>query len=181
MPSLLSTIQKLPPNTQREGVSLVREQDTPLSDQEKTLINYYTAVAAKQFHLYGNKARLGDYASYKGGNLETAMSSHRFTLCLQSTPYLDESLTKQVFSSFTSLTVPVIEGSDAIYSLIPKHCFIDKKDFSDEQQLLLFLNSMTEENFEEYQSRIRTFLQSPEASIFSVDHFAKVFLEATSY
>jgi hypothetical protein len=65
-----------------------------------------------------------------------------------------------------------------ITNYIPKECFIDYRDFKDNEALYRFLKTMDEPTYYTYLDNIQKYLESPESEVFSSYHFNHTLLEA---
>ena len=74
--------------------------------------------------------------------------------------------------------VPIYWGANNIEDYIPKNCFIDRRDFSSNEQLYAFIKNMKKEEYESYLENIQNFLESEKAQLFSVDTFIKTVFTA---
>ena len=52
------------------------------------------------------------------------------------------------------------------------------RHFKSDEELYLFLKNVSEESYDMYVNNIRTFIDSKEAKIFSMEHFIETFTEA---
>jgi hypothetical protein len=85
-------------------------------------------------------------------------------------------VTEKIFNAFTAGCVPIYWGADNITDYIPKNCFIDRRDFTSDEQLYQFLKNMTEGEYQVYINDIKCFLNSDLALVFSHEHFVDIFL-----
>ena len=86
----------------------------------------------------------------------------------------DGYITEKIFDSFVNGCVPVYWGAPDIAEYIPSDCFIDRRNFSDHKDLLLFLKSIDHKCYLNYQANIKDFLSSEQARFFSITNFVKI-------
>lgn len=62
-------------------------------------------------------------------------------------------------------------SSTEICDYVPKECFIDRRQFASDRDLYEKIRAMEKEEYETYLLAIENFLKSPEAHLFSIEHF----------
>jgi hypothetical protein len=109
------------------------------------------------------------------------LSNFRFTLCYEDMKEAPGYITEKIFDAFAAGTVPIYLGASNIESYIPKACFIDRRDFSDDAALYEFIKNISADEHEAYITKIQEFLASPAAKKFSKEYFEVVFLESIRF
>ena len=115
------------------------------------------------------------FPSYRGkveSKLET-MQHYRFSICYENIRDLPDYITEKIWDSFFAGCVPVYWGASNITDYIPENCFIDRRKFTNHEELYQYMIGMTEAVYTEYQERIAIFLASDEAKKFSAEAFAE--------
>lgn len=115
------------------------------------------------------------FPSYRGkvvSKLET-LQKYRFCICYENVRDLPGYITEKIFDSFFAGCIPVYWGASNITTYIPQDCFIDRRNFSNHEELYHFMVSMAEPEFIAYQIRIAAFLRSDKAKPFSAETFAE--------
>lgn len=129
------------------------------------------------FDLYGsgwegNPAWLGHY----GGDKRQLLKQYRFHLCYENMEDQRGYITERIFESMFSRTVPIYWGASNIDEYVPKECFIDRRAFSSNDELLAFLQQVDEKTYAGYLDAAARFLASPAAEPFSPKGFAQAIL-----
>lgn len=86
-------------------------------------------------------------------------------------------ITEKIHHCFFAGSVPIYWGASNITDYIPAHCFIDRRNFSTEQELYHALVHMPESEYENYIKNIENYLQSPQFLLFSSLHFVECLLK----
>lgn len=107
-----------------------------------------------------------------GDKLET-LSRYRFSICYENVQGLPGYVTEKIFDCFQAGTVPVYWGASDIQDLVPSDCFVDRRSFDSDEQLLEHLKDMPDSRVEEYRSRMFTFLDGEARDKFGVERFAE--------
>jgi len=96
--------------------------------------------------------------NYKGSlsykHKHQTLHRYKFHFVLENA-IVDNYLSEKIFDAFVSLTVPVYLGSPVVEQYIPKACFIDIRDFESYDALMVYLASMSEEEYATYITHIR--------------------------
>ena len=89
-------------------------------------------------------------------------------------------ITEKIFDVFAAGCVPIYWGPDNIEEYIPEGCFIDYRKFKSDEEMLEFITSMQEDEYNQYIKNIRRFLKSEKAKLFSLEAFEQVLYEAVT-
>jgi hypothetical protein len=151
------------------------------TEREKA-ITFFEHMQEDGFEFYGRGWNVESHPSYRGVIADKIgmIKNYRFSICYENTQGCKGYITEKIFDCFAAGNVPIYLGADNVTDYIPKDCFIDKRDFEDLDALYRFIKVMSKEEYEGYIERIRAFLKSPEAQLFSPTHFEDLFCEAVS-
>lgn len=130
------------------------------------------------FDLYGRgweKKKLVNWRGPTSDKIET-IRKYKFSICYENMRDVRGYITEKIFDCFAAHNVPVYWGASNVEQYIPSDCFIDRRNFTSDKDLLLFLQTMKKEEYEGYLERITAFLGSEKAMLFSIDHFIETFL-----
>jgi hypothetical protein len=116
------------------------------------------------------------YATWRGpvDDKIELLTRARFCLAHENCRDLAGYVTEKLFDCFRAGCVPVYVGPKEINELVPAGCFIDGRAFARPSELDAFLRTIDDTAYRGYQERIRAFLRSEQAKLFSQDHFADV-------
>tara|TARA_B110000459_G_scaffold197012_1_gene239843 strand:+ start:425 stop:1426 length:1002 start_codon:yes stop_codon:yes gene_type:complete len=167
------------------------------SERVKT-IRWFERNAPDDFALYGRKwdmsgrlpTRFGalvhsiekkipfDYCpfpSWKGVilNKQDVLGNSRFSIVYENIKGLNGYITEKIFDAFTAGNIPIYWGAEDIDDYIPKNCFIDRRNFSNHEELYKFLKDMSEVEYLNYQRCIKNFIEN-ESEEFTCKKFADV-------
>lgn len=98
------------------------------------------------------------------------IKQYNFYYCYENTIGINGYVSEKIFDCFYHGIVPIYWGAPNIKELIPYECFIDGKDFRDEESLYHFIKGMTYETYRNYLEQAQIFLRSPEMKRFTVDN-----------
>ena len=113
------------------------------------------------------------FPSWKGVvlNKQEILLRSRFSIVYENIRGLNGYITEKIFDAFVAGNVPIYWGASDINEYIPENCFIDRRKFSNHEQLYKFLINMTENEFIDYQRAIKNFLEE-KSNKFSCQNFA---------
>jgi len=129
------------------------------------------------FDLYGRgweKKRLANWKGAIADKIET-IKNYKFSLCYENMGQVRGYITEKIFDCFAAQNVPIYLGASNVTDYIPADCFIDRREFQSDVELLDFLSKMTEDEYNGYLERISRFQRSEAAKLFSIDHFIETF------
>ena len=132
------------------------------------------AISKVQRHIPKQKGKVF-FPSYRGkvaSKLET-FQKYRFSICYENVRDLPGYITEKIWDSFFAGCIPVYWGASNIANYIPEDCFIDRRRFKDHEELYLFMTSMSELEYIDYQDRIAVFLTSDRAKAFGEEVFVE--------
>lgn len=156
-------------------------------------IEYFEKAIPDKFFLYGkgwNKPKkynltekifgFKKYSTYKGeidDKLEL-LSNFKYTICFENLTEVNDYITEKISDCFKAKCVPIYWGASNIKKYIPKNCFIDYRDFENYEELLKYLNSISEDIYNEYIENIQKLLKDQKfLDTWFEEGFAKFFLE----
>lgn len=131
-----------------------------------------------RIHFLG-KLLAGSWPSYKGmvdRKLET-LRQYKFSICYENAQMIPGYITEKIFDSFVAGCVPVYWGAPNIEDYVPKNCFIDRRNFSNHEDLYKFLIGISGSQYAEYQSAILDYLQSEKHRQFTPTYAADVIVK----
>lgn len=153
---------------------------TNLYAERKKWIDFFEQQESNDFDFYGLGWNPVQYKNYKGGidNKEDYLKKYKFCICYESNKGLPGYITEKIFDCFVAGCVPVYWGPPNTTEFISKNCFIDRNDFTDEQDMYSFMLNMSEQEYQQYIDAIKQYLQSEQAYKFSSGYFIETLLQA---
>ena len=148
-----------------------------LYSERRNLIYFFETVNANDFILFGKwwPSSLKNYAGPIEKKVD-CLKFFRFCYAYENIRNIPGYITEKIFDCFQAGTVPIYWGAHNIGSYIPKDCFISRQDFSDDAALYTFLKNMDEVSYNQYVCNIQQFLSSPQAALYSKEHFITLFM-----
>lgn len=180
--------------------TLSTREERSLYPERVNTIRWFESHAPEEFDLYGvdwdipevrsgiygkferrfwrmlsNFLTLRPFSSYRGSvpHKRDVLAKTRFSICYENVRDLPGYITEKIFDCFFAGCVPVYWGANNIADHVPTNCFIDRRNFSNTEEVYRFLKSITEQEFRGYQQRISDFLRSGAAYPFSSECFAE--------
>ncbi|MFT6689226.1 MAG: hypothetical protein ACJAX7_002258 [Saprospiraceae bacterium] len=101
------------------------------------------------------------YSSWKGkvDNKISTMSQYKFSISFENSIGPTGYITEKIWDSFVSGAVPIYLGAPNVLSHIPENCFIDYRNFNNLDELYLYINNMTTQQYLNYLENINKFLK----------------------
>ena len=95
---------------------------------------------------------------------------YNFYYCYENSQGINGYVCEKIFDCFYCGIVPIYWGAPNIKELIPYDCFIDGREFENEESLYKFIKGMPYRQYRHYLSEARRFLQSADMERFTVSH-----------
>lgn len=149
-----------------------------LYSERLKVIEYFEGHKEGCFDLYG-KWWPEWFRNYHGQVVTKSdvLQNYKFSFAYENTRDIPGYITEKIFDCFYAGTVPIYWGASNVETYIPKNCFIDRKDFPTQNDLVNYLLAMDEPHYQDYLNRIQDFLQSDAAKLYSPEKFIQIFIE----
>ncbi|MEN8907403.1 MAG: glycosyltransferase family 10 [Clostridiales bacterium] len=120
------------------------------------------------------------YPSYKGivDSKIDILKKFKFSICYENAKDIPGYITEKIFDSFFAGCVPIYWGAPNINNFIPKGTFVNRREFKDNQELYVYLKNMKNNEYENYLVKIKSFLTSEKAKLFSAESFVSIILNS---
>lgn len=152
------------------------------------ILDFFNTKPKDALHVYSRYLpfKYAEKEMYKGiipgfhsgkAKIET-LKNYRFCICFENTHTIPGYITEKIFDVFASGCVPIYWGPDNAENYIPSNCFINYKQFKNNEEMYDFIVSITASEYEQYIANIQKFLQSPEAYLFSQELFEEIIYQA---
>lgn len=148
-----------------------------LYSERNKAINFFTEKVPGQFDLYGHGWDCS-VPSYKGvvTDKTEVFAKYKFAICYENHKGLNGYMTEKIFDCFRGGCVPIYLGADNITDYIPADTFIDWRKYGDYQELLDFLQSIDEEQYNQYIKSIAAYACSEAFKLFTNGNFVNIML-----
>lgn len=122
------------------------------------------------------------YRSWRGAVRDkfAAMSRYRFSICYENGAFPGY-FTEKMLDCFNAMCVPIYLGAPDVTSIVPPEAFIDRRQFTDDEDMYRYLLSVDARRFESYLEAIRGFLGSNAYQAFSGEQFAETIVRALTH
>lgn len=179
-------IENIPPFEEKKFCTLINgrlcsKHPKQLYGEREKMIRFFEDKNG-EFDLYGKYWEKRNYKNYRGviGDKIAVLKDYKFCICYENTKDVRGYVTEKIFDCFKAGVVPVYLGASNVCDYIPKECFVDRRDFKDDQEVYDFLKKMSKATYNEYLNSARKYLDSEQAKVFTEDHFINTFLQAIS-
>ncbi len=174
IPALKKLSTELPSYTEKKLCAVLSQES--LSDHESGILSFLESKE-KENILISNHYLTGKN-TLKNEEKINELKQYRFAICYEANYHTKGHITDRIFECFSAGCIPIYLGAPNVCDYIPKHCFIDPKTFSSHEELYQFLKNMDESTYCMYLNNIKSFLESKEAQLFSIEEFTKKFTSA---
>lgn len=149
-----------------------------LYGERRKVIQFFENQHPDDFDLFGRwwPTTLKTYKGAIDNKLEH-LKHYKFCVSYENIHKIPGYITEKMFDCFEAGVVPIYWGASNTEEYLPRNCFIAREDFSDEEELYLFLKNMSEERHADYLRSIEAYLTSEQAQLFSIDHFVTIFMD----
>lgn len=146
--------------------------------ERRKIIQFFQAQARHDFDLYGPDWY--GYPCWKGvaKNQWDTLKHYKFCICYENMGDQRGMVTDKIFNCFVSGCVPVYLGATNVTDYVSSECFIDRRQFKSNEELYVFLKSISKEQYEAYLHNIALYLQGEQAYLFSIKNFIDSIIHA---
>jgi len=127
---------------------------------------------------YKLKRITNKYKSYRGPlkNKRAKLSEYKYSICFENFTGVNGYITEKIFDCFLAGVVPIYWGADNIEDHIPKNCYIDYRNFKNNDEMLNHILNISESEYDTYLKNIKNYLNSDSFYPFSLGCFAETLL-----
>jgi hypothetical protein len=151
-----------------------------LYSMRRKAVKFFEKKPKGTFDLYGKGWEGFKNAKGTIPDKQKILKEYKFNFCFENAA-IPGYITEKIFDSFATGTIPIYLGAPNIEDYIPKECFIDYRQFNNFEEMLCFLQKMTQEEYDSYLSHIKVYLESQESQKFTWDHFSETLSKVFSY
>jgi alpha(1,3/1,4) fucosyltransferase len=115
------------------------------------------------------------YPSYKGiiKSKREVLQKYKFAICYENARNIPGYITEKIFDCFFAGCVPIYWGAPNVTQHIPANTFIDKRRFRNHEELYSYLTNMPDNEYLDYLSAIKHFIEGNMIYPFSSEYFAE--------
>ena len=186
LPYMAKRLDELVPYEERKFLTLIasRMQSKHPNDlyaEREKLIRFFEAHPEFEFDLYGRFWEKREFSCWRGTipDKMAVLKQYRFAIAYENC-YKEGYITEKLWDCLAAGVVPIYWGASNIEEVLPKDCFLDRRQFKDDLELVTFLEKMSKEEWEGYVERGGRFLLSETAKKFTVEAYAQSVVEAVS-
>jgi hypothetical protein len=140
--------------------------------------NWFSMNHPEELDLYGI-GWPGSNRCYKGVMNEpktVAFQRYKFSICYENTKDFPGYVTEKLHHSLIAGCIPVYWGAADVANTVPTECFIDRRNFSNHEELYSFLHSITDEDYMRYQKAIAAYILDP-GNIYKAENNASYMID----
>ena len=187
-PCMTQRIDRLIPYEERKFLTLIASRlsskhPNELYSEREKLIRFFEAHPEESFDLYGRHWAKRKFRCWKGEipapDKMKVLKQYRFAIAYENS-FERGYVTEKLWDCFAVGVVPIYWGAPNIAEMIPADCFIDRRQFQSDEELVQFLKGISEEEWAGYVERAGRFLQSEDASHYTFNSYAKTLAQAVS-
>ena len=136
-------------------------------------------IKKRLWRLSQNYYSITHFPSYNGWTIskKNTLQNYKYVFCYENAIGVPGYFCELIFDAFSSGTVPIYWGASNVEQYIPENCFVDRRNFLNNRELVLFLKSTTENQYIDYQKNIINFIKSPKSDIFKPETYSKVIID----
>lgn len=115
------------------------------------------------------------FDSYRGmvdKKLE-CLQRFKFSICYENAREIPGYITEKIFDSMAAGCVPVYWGAPNIEQYVPRECFIDRREFKTDEELVSYLLKMPASEYDTKLSAIDRYLESQSHRLFEAESVAE--------
>lgn len=185
LPYLKPRISRLVPYEERNFLVLIASQfkskyAKELYSEREKLIRFFEEHPNEPFDLFGRHWEKKKFQRWKGviADKMEVLKNYRFAIAYENS-CINGYITEKLWDCFAAGVVPIYWGADNITDYVPEDCFIDRRKFKSNEELMAFLKKMTRKEWERYVQKAGEYLKSDMAKRFTEENYARQMVDAT--
>lgn len=137
---------------------------------------FFTKMIPNEFDFYGVGWDKNKFKCYRGvcENKQSILSRYKFGLCYENMHNLNGYITEKPIDVMKAGSIPVYKGAKNIVNYIDKNCFVFADDFKSYDDLLYYLQNMSDEEYNSKLSSIQQFFQSEQYKKYQPEYYAEL-------
>lgn len=104
---------------------------------------------------------------------DEVMSNYLFSICYENVQGIPGYVTEKIFDSFRVGTIPIYLGDPNIGKSVPETCYIDRRKFSSDMEMIAYIQGLGKREIREYRNAIYEFITGPAKDLFGLDVFCE--------
>lgn len=132
----------------------------------------------RNFEFYGVGGWPKLFKTFKGSvaHKRPVIKKYRFCICYENCCNVRGYITEKIFDCLVSGCIPIYWGPENVTDYISADCFIDRRKFTNNEELYTFMKSMPKEEYDHYIENIKRYLKTEKAFLFSTQYFVDTIL-----
>lgn len=98
---------------------------------------------------------------------------YRFVICYENMSNINWYITEKIWDCLKAKTIAIYLWAENINKIIPENCFIDRRNFKNNSELLKFISNIDEKEYNRYIKNINIFLSKEESKKYFDENWAK--------
>lgn len=149
-------------NRNREDKIPISKWPSELYTERESIATYLHDEHGDKFDLYGDfwPSRIKTLGVVERTKKLPVLSKYKFIISYDSIRDQNGYISEKIFDVFKAKSVPVYLGASNITDYIPKECFIDRRDFKSNEELVSYLGKMTKKEYSHRIAAIEKYLKS---------------------
>ena len=188
LPFLRPHIQSIVPYEDRKFLTLIASRlkskyIKELYSEREKVCRFFETQEDGFFDLYGRGWKRLKFKNWKGqipGSFDEkieVLKNYKFAFAYENS-HNKGYITEKLWHCFAAGVVPIYWGADNVTDYVPADCFVDRRKFGSNEELLDFLKAMTKSEWEGYVQRGEQFLQTEMALRFTDQNYIRTMAEA---
>jgi hypothetical protein len=130
------------------------------------------------YSYFPSRFKVRRFPSFRGrvARKHDVMQAYKFAIVYENA-VVPGYLTEKIFDAFFAGCVPVYHGAPDVLNYIPAETFVDRRNFSSNEELYRYLRGMSEKEYLGRISAIEEFVNGERIRLFGPDHFIDVFVK----
>ena len=102
------------------------------------------------------------------------LQNYKFSICYENAKEIPGYITEKIFDSMAAGCIPVYWGAPNIQQYVPEECFVDRRQFKSDADLVSYLLQMRESEYDSRLNAIASYLESQAHRLFEPEAVAEM-------
>lgn len=140
----------------------IKKWSSELYTAREEAARFFSERCPEEFDLYGDywPVEIKPKGVVDRDKKLDTISNYKFVISYDSITHQNGYISEKIFDIFAAKSIPIYWGADNVTDYIPKECFIDRRHFSSDEEVLRYIKNISKKEYDNTIKAIEAYLAS---------------------